>query len=120
VVTFDCLRAFVSAFRAVVGSTTAESGSPTTTAAADRSSGSMMMNRPRALFLAKARFAVPPIRSCRSSGLPVRRRARHFDLPPEPRPHPERLTAYFERLKGRPSVERVLEEAAPYMKMFPG
>jgi glutathione S-transferase len=30
------------------------------------------------------------------------------------------LTAYFERLKGRPSVERVLGEAAPYMKMFPG
>jgi glutathione S-transferase len=30
------------------------------------------------------------------------------------------LTAYFERLKVRPSVERVLVEAAPYMKMFPG
>jgi glutathione S-transferase len=30
------------------------------------------------------------------------------------------VTAYFERLKGRPSVERVLAEAAPYMKMFPG
>jgi glutathione S-transferase len=30
------------------------------------------------------------------------------------------LGAYFERLKGRPSVARVLDEAAPYMKMFPG
>ena len=30
------------------------------------------------------------------------------------------LGAYFERLKGRPSVARVLAEAAPYMKMFPG
>jgi glutathione S-transferase len=30
------------------------------------------------------------------------------------------VTAYFERLKGRPSVERVLAEAAPYLKMFPG
>ena len=30
------------------------------------------------------------------------------------------LTSYFERLKGRPSVERVLAEAAPYMKIFPG
>src|SRR5580698_9546753 len=30
------------------------------------------------------------------------------------------LAAYFERLKGRPSVDRVLAEAAPYMKMFPG
>jgi glutathione S-transferase len=30
------------------------------------------------------------------------------------------VTAYFERLKRRPSVERVLAEAAPYMKMFPG
>jgi glutathione S-transferase len=30
------------------------------------------------------------------------------------------VTAYFERLNGRPSVERVLAEAAPYMKMFPG
>jgi glutathione S-transferase len=30
------------------------------------------------------------------------------------------LAAYFERLKGRPSVERVLSEAEPYMKMFPG
>ena len=30
------------------------------------------------------------------------------------------ITSYFERLKGRPSVERVLAEAAPYMKMFPG
>jgi glutathione S-transferase len=30
------------------------------------------------------------------------------------------LAAYFERLKGRPSVARVLDEAAPYMKMFPG
>jgi glutathione S-transferase len=30
------------------------------------------------------------------------------------------ITAYFERLKGRPSVERILAEAAPYMTMFPG
>jgi glutathione S-transferase len=30
------------------------------------------------------------------------------------------LAAYFERLKGRPSVARVLAEAEPYMKMFPG
>jgi glutathione S-transferase len=30
------------------------------------------------------------------------------------------LAAYFERLRARPSVERVLEEAAPYLKMFPG
>jgi glutathione S-transferase len=30
------------------------------------------------------------------------------------------LAAYFERLKGRPSVARVLDEAAPYLKMFPG
>jgi glutathione S-transferase len=30
------------------------------------------------------------------------------------------ITAYFERLKRRPSVERVLAEAGPYMKMFPG
>jgi glutathione S-transferase len=30
------------------------------------------------------------------------------------------LAAYFERLKGRPSAARVLAEAAPYMKMFPG
>lgn len=32
----------------------------------------------------------------------------------------EHLSAYFERLKARPSYARVLEEAAPYMKMFPG
>jgi glutathione S-transferase len=30
------------------------------------------------------------------------------------------ITAYFGRLKGRPAVERVLTEAEPYMKMFPG
>jgi glutathione S-transferase len=30
------------------------------------------------------------------------------------------LTAYLDRLKGRPSVARVLEEAAPYLHMFPG
>jgi glutathione S-transferase len=30
------------------------------------------------------------------------------------------VAAYFERLKVRPSVERVLAEAAPYMQMFPG
>jgi glutathione S-transferase len=30
------------------------------------------------------------------------------------------VAAYFERLKGRPSVERVLAEAAPDMQMFPG
>ena len=30
------------------------------------------------------------------------------------------ITAYFERLKGRPSVERILAEAAPYMTLFPG
>lgn len=30
------------------------------------------------------------------------------------------LSAYFERLRARPSVARVLEEAAPYLKMFPG
>ena len=30
------------------------------------------------------------------------------------------LAAYFERLKGRPAVARVLEEAGPYLKMFPG
>lgn len=30
------------------------------------------------------------------------------------------LTAYLERLKGRPSVARVLEEAEPYFHMFPG
>jgi len=30
------------------------------------------------------------------------------------------VTAYFERLKTRPSVARVLEEAGPYLKMFPG
>jgi glutathione S-transferase len=30
------------------------------------------------------------------------------------------LAAYFERLRARPSVERVLEEAAPYFEMFPG
>jgi glutathione S-transferase len=33
--------------------------------------------------------------------------------------HPN-VAAYFDRLKRRPSVERVLEEAAPYLKMFPG
>lgn len=42
-VTFDCLRAFASALRVVVGSTTTESVSPTKSFAADRSSGSMMM-----------------------------------------------------------------------------
>ena len=30
------------------------------------------------------------------------------------------ITAYFERLKRRPSIERVLTEAAPYLHMFPG
>jgi glutathione S-transferase len=30
------------------------------------------------------------------------------------------IAAYFERLKDRPSVARVLAEAAPYMEMFPG
>ncbi len=30
------------------------------------------------------------------------------------------VAAYLERLKGRPSVARVLEEAEPYLKMFPG
>jgi glutathione S-transferase len=30
------------------------------------------------------------------------------------------VAAYFERLRGRPSVARVLEEAAPYFAMFPG
>ncbi len=30
------------------------------------------------------------------------------------------VAAYLERLKGRPSVARVLEEAGPYLKMFPG
>ena len=30
------------------------------------------------------------------------------------------VAAYFERLKARPSVARVLEEAAPYFSMFPG
>jgi glutathione S-transferase len=30
------------------------------------------------------------------------------------------VAAYFDRLKGRPSVARVLEEAGPYLKMFPG
>lgn len=30
------------------------------------------------------------------------------------------LAAYFERLKRRPSVARVLEEAEPYFHMFPG
>ena len=29
------------------------------------------------------------------------------------------VTAYFERLKGRPSVARVLAEAEPYLPMFP-
>jgi glutathione S-transferase len=33
--------------------------------------------------------------------------------------HPN-ILAYFERLKMRPSVARVLEEAEPYLKMFPG
>jgi glutathione S-transferase len=33
--------------------------------------------------------------------------------------HPN-IVAYFERLKGRLSVARVLEEAGPYLKMFPG
>lgn len=31
-----------------------------------------------------------------------------------------KLTAYLERLKTRPSVARVFDEAAPFMKMFPG
>ena len=30
------------------------------------------------------------------------------------------LAAYFARLLERPSVARVLEEAKPYLKMFPG
>lgn len=30
------------------------------------------------------------------------------------------LSAYLERLKARPSVARVLEEAAPFLAMFPG
>jgi glutathione S-transferase len=30
------------------------------------------------------------------------------------------VAAYFQRLKGRPSVARVLEEAGPYLMMFPG
>jgi glutathione S-transferase len=30
------------------------------------------------------------------------------------------VAAYLDRLKRRPSIERVLEEAAPYWKMFPG
>ncbi|HEX4456951.1 MAG TPA: glutathione S-transferase family protein, partial [Polyangia bacterium] len=30
------------------------------------------------------------------------------------------VAAYFERLKGRSSVARVLDEAAPYFAMFPG
>ena len=29
------------------------------------------------------------------------------------------LTAYFERLKARPSIARVIEEAEPYFKMVP-
>ena len=29
------------------------------------------------------------------------------------------LTAYFERLKARPSFARVLKEAEPYFAMFP-
>ena len=33
--------------------------------------------------------------------------------------HPN-TAAYLERLKARPSVARVLKEAEPYMKMFPG
>jgi glutathione S-transferase len=32
--------------------------------------------------------------------------------------HPA-LTAYFERLTGRPSVHRVIEEARPYRELFP-
>lgn len=32
----------------------------------------------------------------------------------------EHLSAYFERLKARPSYARVLAEAQPYMDMFPG
>lgn len=32
----------------------------------------------------------------------------------------EHLTAYFERLKARPSYARALEEAKPYLDMFPG
>jgi glutathione S-transferase len=31
----------------------------------------------------------------------------------------QNLTAYFERLKARPSFARVLQEAEPYFKMFP-
>src|SRR5580700_6982386 len=31
-----------------------------------------------------------------------------------------KVTAYLERLKGRPSVARVLAEAEPYFQMFPG
>jgi glutathione S-transferase len=30
-----------------------------------------------------------------------------------------KTTAYLERLKARPSFARVLEEAAPYLSMFP-
>jgi glutathione S-transferase len=30
------------------------------------------------------------------------------------------VAAYLERLGGRPSVERVLQEAGPYLRMFPG
>ncbi len=29
------------------------------------------------------------------------------------------VTAYFERLKARPSIARVLREAEPYFKMVP-
>jgi hypothetical protein len=43
VVTSDCLRAFASTFRVVVGSTTTESVSPTKAFAVDRHSGSMMI-----------------------------------------------------------------------------
>ena len=32
----------------------------------------------------------------------------------------QQTTAYLERLKARPSFARVLKEAEPYFKMFPG
>jgi glutathione S-transferase len=35
-------------------------------------------------------------------------------------PQQPQLAAYFERLVARPSVERTLQEAAPYLAMFPG